>query len=62
MLKPVNANPSLSHVEDILQSYFTFFLFTKICVSKSPLLQLRVLSKFWQLYNGKFSIAIGCNI
>ena len=37
-----------------------YFLFTKICVSKNPSLQLQVLSTFWQLYNGIFSsIAIG---
>jgi len=34
---------------------FTFtFLFTKICASKNPLLQLRVLSTFWQLQQWQF--------
>ena len=44
----------------LLSSSLLYFLFTKICVSKNPSLQLQVLSTFWQLYNGIFSsIAIG---
>ena len=40
-------------------SFLFLLLFTKICVSKNPSLQLQVLPTFWQLLQWHFSIAIG---